>query len=84
MHPLELLETYLHPWKPFGAVMLLAGGLLMAGFGAGYVGSKSGVNFNGALWGYYAVLGLVLAVLGLGLWVVARRDVSLRVRPDKA
>ncbi|SDJ98245.1 hypothetical protein SAMN05216226_11396 [Halovenus aranensis] len=84
MHPLEPLKTYLHPWKPFGAVMLLAGGLLMAGFSAGYVGSTSGVNFNGALWGYYAILGLVLAVLGAGLWFVARRDVSLQARLDRA
>ncbi|MFC7059381.1 hypothetical protein [Halovenus salina] len=78
MHPLEPLKTYLHPLIPFGAIMLIGGGLLVAGSAAGYIGSTAGVNFNGGLWGYYAVLGSVLAVLGIGLWLVARRDVAVR------
>lgn len=82
MHPLGTLDTYLHPLQVFGVVMLIAGGVLLTGYSAGVI-VAGGFVFNAGLWGYYALLGLVLAVLGAGLWVVGNRDVSLRATPPR-
>ncbi|MFC7072340.1 hypothetical protein ACFQJ7_05560 [Halovenus rubra] len=85
MHPLEIIETQVHPLKLFGTVLILLGGLLLTGYSIGYIIMDSGYDLNTTLWGYYALFGLILAALGGLLWAIARQDVSaLSQQPENA